>query len=189
MPENPSARARLRVVPTPDTGPAPRTVTRPPLVDGNLALAARPAPAPCRPPLHLVPPSPPEPPEEPRPAEPREPAPARQSAPAVPEPVRVAARLVGAVLEVAAGVRQERQLARWPASPEARAAMLARVRELRRSRTAPPLRPGWFRYRWVRPATVAEVCVVLRDGTRGWVGALRLEKTGAGWTCTAFTLV
>lgn len=108
---------------------------------------------------------------------------------------RFAARLVVVVLEVAAGLRHERQLADLPVTAATRRQIAQAVGTLRRARAttgrAVPLQVSGVRICDPVPGAVYEVCVLARHATGSRVCALRVESPRTmpvPWYCTAFTL-
>ncbi len=170
-----------------------------PTIDGSLALAL---PASYAPPLHLVPviatPSPAQarlwedaddpvtetPAAEPSPDDSVTFDPVRTPRPSLPPPMPHAATMVRAILEVLAGDRSIRQLARC-STPE----VYDELEVLVSPRTARPWAGSLRRLLLCEPVPgVAEVTAIVAQGARTVAMALRLEGMDGRWQLTALQL-
>jgi Family of unknown function (DUF6459) len=114
------------------------------------------------------------------------PLPTRRAA--LPAPRTWAGRVVQAIVEVLAGVRPATQLVRWT-TDEVYEEISARVLAGSYSNPDGPPRGVVSSLHVSEPADgVAEVCALVRRGTRSTAVALRLEGMDGRWQCTALEL-
>jgi hypothetical protein len=107
---------------------------------------------------------------------------------ALPAPRTWAGRVVQAIVEVLAGVRPATQLVRWT-TDEVYEEISSRVLAARGSDVDGPPRGVVRSLHVSEPADgVAEVCALVRRGTRSTAVALRLEGMDGRWQCTALEL-
>jgi len=107
---------------------------------------------------------------------------------ALPAPRTWAGRVVQAIVEVLAGVRPATQLVRWT-TDEVYEEIASRVLASSGAETGGPPRGVVSSLHVSEPADgVAEVCALVRRGSRSTAVALRLEGMDGRWQCTALEL-
>jgi hypothetical protein len=107
---------------------------------------------------------------------------------ALPAPRTWAGRVVQAIVEVLAGMRPATQLVRWT-TEEVYEQISSRVLPARGGDVEGPPRGVVRSLHVSEPADgVAEVCALVRRGTRSTAVALRLEGMDGRWQCTAIEL-
>jgi hypothetical protein len=106
----------------------------------------------------------------------------------LPAPRSWAVRMVQAIVEVLAGVRPATQLVRWT-STEVYDEIASRIMPATVTAEAATPRGVVRSVHVTEPADgVAEVCALVRRGTRSTAVALRLEGMDGRWQCTALEL-